>query len=199
MPSMSTFERAVCQSPPWRAFTRRLVLPWALQGIKPCGDVLEIGSGSGTMAAQILDAFPDAHFTATDVDPAMLRDARERLAPFRERAVVREASALELPFDDRSFDVVLSFIMLHHVVEWERALEEALRVLRPGGILVGYDLLSTPPLRLLHRIEGQPFRMMTLDAVRGHVAELAVTESAIRPSLFGFTVRFVVTKQRAAT
>ena len=165
MPSMSTFERAVCQSPPWRALTGRLVLPWALQGTEVRGDVLEIGSGSGAMAEQILDAFPDALLTATDVDPAMVRDAQDRLARFEDRADVRESSATALPFDDESFDLVLSFIMLHHVVEWQHALTEAMRVLRPGGSIVGYDLLSTFPLRLLHRVEGQPFQMMTLDTL----------------------------------
>jgi ubiquinone/menaquinone biosynthesis C-methylase UbiE len=198
MPSMSTFERAVCQSAPWRVFTGSLVLPWALQGVKPCGDVLEIGSGSGTMAARVMEAFPDARLTAIDVDPAMVRDTRKRLARFTERASVREASATELPFEDQSFDVVLSFIMLHHVVEWERAFREALRVLRPGGVLVGYDLLSTAPLRLLHRAEGQPFRMMTLDALRRDITVLPVAKSTIRSSLIGFTVRFVVTKSRSA-
>ena len=93
---MSTFERGFCQSPPWRAFTRRVVLLWALQGIRPGGHVLEIGSGSGTMAAEILDAFPDIHLTATDIDPAMVHDGEVRLARFGERAGVREASATEL-------------------------------------------------------------------------------------------------------
>jgi ubiquinone/menaquinone biosynthesis C-methylase UbiE len=142
MPRMSTFERGFCQSPPWRAFTRRLVLPWALQGVRPGGHVVEIGSGSGTMAAEILDAFPDIHLTATDIDPAMVRDGEVRLARFGERAGAREASATELPFADESFDIVLSFIMLHHVVDWQRALGEALRVLRPGGTL---DLPAATP------------------------------------------------------
>jgi ubiquinone/menaquinone biosynthesis C-methylase UbiE len=198
MPSMSTFERAVCQSAPWRAFTGRLVLPWALQGAEVRGDVLEIGGGSGAMAEQILEACPDARLTATDVDPAMVDDARKRLARFEDRAVVREASATALPFPDESFDLVLSFIMLHHVVEWEQALAETLRVLRPGGRLVGYDLVSTPPLRLLHRVEGQPFRMVELEALRRTFAALPVADAAVASSLIGFTVRFVVTKQRVS-
>ena len=51
MPAMSPFEAAVCRSAPWRLVARRLVLPWALQGIRPQGKVLEIGAGSGAMAA----------------------------------------------------------------------------------------------------------------------------------------------------
>ena len=196
---MSTFERAVCQSAPWRAMTGRLVLPWALQGVRPRGDVLEIGSGSGAMAEHLLVAFPEIHVTATDIDPAMVRDARTRLAPFEDRAAVREVSATALPFEDQSFDVVLSFIMLHHVVHWDDALRESMRVLRPGGVLVGYDLLSTLPLRLLHDIEGEPYRMMTLVELRRFVTELPVRDSTVTSSLAGFTVRFVLAKQPAST
>ena len=43
--------------------------------------------------------------------------------------------------DSNRAATVLSWVMLHHTVEWERALAEAIRVLRPSGQLVGYDLL----------------------------------------------------------
>ena len=72
MPSMSTFERAVCRSAPWRAFTGRLVLPWPLHGVEPRGDVLEIGGGSGAMAAQVLEVFPGTRVASTDVDEKMV-------------------------------------------------------------------------------------------------------------------------------
>jgi SAM-dependent methyltransferase len=42
---------------------------------------------------------------------------------------------------------VLSVLMLHHVVAWEQALAEAVRVLRPGGRIVAADLLANAPLR----------------------------------------------------
>jgi hypothetical protein len=46
MPEMSPFEQGFCRSAPWRWFARGFVVPWALQGQQPSGDVLEIGSGS---------------------------------------------------------------------------------------------------------------------------------------------------------
>jgi methylase of polypeptide subunit release factors len=58
MPTMSRFEAAFCRSAPWRFWARRVVLPWALQGIQPDGHVLEIGAGSGAMAAELLAAYP---------------------------------------------------------------------------------------------------------------------------------------------
>ena len=58
-----------------------------------------------------------------------------------------QADATDLPFDDGRFSLVLSSAMLHHVVGWEQALSEATRVLRPGGRLVGFDLLHVADWR----------------------------------------------------
>ena len=139
MPVMSVVERTFCRSLPWRAFAERVVLPWALSGEDLHGDVLEIGGGTGAMAAGVIDRFPHLRLTVTDIDPVMVAAARKRLATHREVTVER-ADVTALPFADGSFDVVTSYLMLHHVVDWRPALTEALRVLRPGGRLVGYDL-----------------------------------------------------------
>ena len=72
MPTMSGFQAAFCRSAPWRGFARRVVLPWALQGFGPEGEVLEIGAGSGAMAAELLAAHPALTMTVTDFDVAMV-------------------------------------------------------------------------------------------------------------------------------
>jgi ubiquinone/menaquinone biosynthesis C-methylase UbiE len=77
--------------------------------------------------------------TVTDFDQEMVDAASARLAKFGDRVTVRQADATALPFPDGSFDAVLSWIMLHHTVEWDKALVESVRVLRPGGHVVGYD------------------------------------------------------------
>jgi SAM-dependent methyltransferase len=78
----------------------------------------------------------------TDYDPAMVATAERSLEAFSERAVVACADARDLAFDDDRFDFVLSMAMLHHTDDWRRVVGEAIRVLRPGGRLVGYDLLE---------------------------------------------------------
>ena len=92
MPVMSRFEAAFCRGAPWRTLARHVVLPWALQGRRPSGHVLEIGAGSGAMAAELLAMLPDITMTVTDVDPAMVDAAAARLGPFRERATVEVAT-----------------------------------------------------------------------------------------------------------
>ncbi len=194
MPTMSRFEAAWCRSAPWRFIARRAVLPWALQGIDPCGDVLEIGAGSGAMAVELLATHPDIRMTITDFDPEMVEAAQRRLLPFADRAVARHADATALPFDDDSFDVVLSWIMLHHTIEWEKALAEATRVVRPGGQVIGYDLLSTGLGRAIHQAERARIRMMKFTELRDTVRGLPVGQAILSPGAAGSIVQFTLRK-----
>jgi SAM-dependent methyltransferase len=195
MPSMSRFEATFCRGATWRSFAGGVVLPWALQGQRVDGDVLEIGAGSASMAARLLATRPDLEITVTDYDDAMVAAARARLARFADRATVVRADATRLPFTGARFDAVLSFIMLHHVIAWEAAIDEAIRVLRPGGVLVGYDLLATRTARVLHQAEGGRHRLMGFAELRDHLGALPV-EARLRRGFAGLVVRFTVDKHR---
>ena len=194
---MSHVEKAVCRSAPWRGFTRRVVLPWALQGRELSGDVLELGGGSGAMAEQLLASTPAITMCVTDVDPSMVSTATERLAGFGPRATARQADATALPFDDGSFDAVVSWIMLHHTVAWDEALAEAVRVLRPGGLLLGYDLVNVAPMRWLHRAEDTEHRMVGCNELRDALARLPTVDVLVRPALGRIVMRF--TARRSPT
>ena len=186
MPSMSQVEALFCRSAPWETATSRWVLPWALQGVQPNGALLEIGGGGGAMAAHILAASPEPQtttITVTDFDPRMVTAAQDRLRAFGDRAHTRVADATALPFADGQFDMVVSFIMLHHVVDWEQALAEAVRVLKPGGVLVGYDLPNTPPARILHRLEGAPHRFIKPGQLLPELKKLPLTETSVQENV----------------
>lgn len=187
---MSAVERALCRSGPWRVLTRRLVLPWALAGVEMAGDVLELGSGSGSVAADLLRRFPSIRLTATDVDPAMVDTARLRLRSFGDRVVIRQVDATALPFPTGSFDSVVSFIMLHHTLRWEEVVGEAIRVLRPGGRFVGYDLVNSVPARTFHRLDRSDHRLVSADELSARLRESAVEDIRVEPALWHLVVRF---------
>ena len=190
MPEMSRLAQFTCRSAPWRFFAGRVVLPWALQRQELAGDVLEIGCGSGAMAAEALRKHPGVRLTATDFDESMVDAARTRLAEFGPRVDVRQADAIALPFPDGSFDVVLSFIMLHHVIQWEQAFAEMARVLRPDGRLIGYDLLGDGVGRILNRREHDT-RVLRQVELRQVLDELGDMRASIKPGFGGLVARFM--------
>lgn len=89
------------------------------------GRVLDVGCGIG----EFLEAYP-GESVGVDVNPLLVRYCLEQGFP----GVV--AGAYHLPFTAESFDGVLIYHVLEHLPEWQTAIQEAVRVLRPGGVLV---------------------------------------------------------------
>jgi SAM-dependent methyltransferase len=183
---------------PYRLLAQRVILPWILQGEDPAGEGLEIGAGSGALTAQMLTLFPRFRMVATDDDTELVSTAEQLLAGFGKRASVQRADAAALPFQDGRFDLVLSAAMLHHVIEWDKALAEAVRVLRPGGRLVGYDLLDSVPVRLAHVAERDTM-LQRGDQLRAALERLDVTDIRANTSLGGMVMRFAARKDGATS
>lgn len=98
-------------------------------------DVLEIGCGTGTTALRL------APFTrrllATDVSARMIAIAREKLAAAPVPQLGFAVADAESPVAGRGeYDAVLAFNLLHLVTDLDRALEQAMQALRPGGLLI---------------------------------------------------------------
>jgi ubiquinone/menaquinone biosynthesis C-methylase UbiE len=98
------------------------------------GDVLEIGSGTGLNLPCYGPAVES--LTMTEPQPAMLRRLQRAVHEHAPAAKVLRAPAEDLPFDDHSFDVAVSTLVLCGVEDQPRALRELRRVLRPGGRLL---------------------------------------------------------------
>lgn len=101
------------------------------------GEVLEIGVGTGLN----LPHYPDhvRKITTVDPNPGMNRKLAKRIA-FSEIDVDRRVlSSEELPFDDETFDCVVSTITLCSIANVNQALAELFRVLKPGGRLQFFE------------------------------------------------------------
>jgi SAM-dependent methyltransferase len=96
--------------------------------------VLDVGCGAGTQCQFWVDRGHD--YLGIDINEPLVRLARERAAESgRSRARFEVSSATHLPFPNASFDICLLPELLEHVADWRTCLDEAVRVLRPGGVI----------------------------------------------------------------
>ena len=98
------------------------------------GDVLEIGAGTGVNLSHYDAGL--ASLVLTEPEPAMLRRLRPKVLEQAPLAQVVRAPVEELPFEDASFDSVVSTLVLCGVEDQGRARGQVRRVLRPGGRLL---------------------------------------------------------------
>jgi SAM-dependent methyltransferase len=100
--------------------------------------VLEVGCGTGVLTRALAGRPEVETVVGVDLAASLLDKARE-LATGLPSVRFEEADARSLPFSEASFDVAVFDSTLSHVPEPERAVAEAFRVLRPGGLLAAFD------------------------------------------------------------
>jgi ubiquinone/menaquinone biosynthesis C-methylase UbiE len=143
-----------------------------LQALLACGAarVLDVGCGTGKLAARIRHEQPGVAVTGCDFSHGMLSQALRRA----DGASLVQADALRLPFCDASFDAVVSTEAFHWFPDQPAALHEFHRVLGAGGRLL--VALINPPLealsratRSLSRLAGEPLLWPTRARMRAQV------------------------------
>lgn len=98
-------------------------------------DILETAAGTGVLTRALMQSCPDAAITATDLSTPMLEVADAR-GPRSEHVRRRQADALDLPFEQASFDVVVCQFGVMFFRDRVRGYLEARRVLRPEGFFI---------------------------------------------------------------
>jgi len=137
---MNELHRLICASSWWARGVEGKLIPWALDGVEPGDDVLEVGPGFGA-TTRILARRP-GNLTALELEERYCRRLRRELPS---EVDVVQGDGTRMPFPDGRFSGAVCFTMLHHVPSRERQdqlLAEVARVLRPGGVFAGTDSLG---------------------------------------------------------
>ena len=102
---------------------------------KPFTDLLDVGCGTGYLI-DMLSRKRKANYIGLDLSQEMIKVSQEKQI---ENAKFTVGYADKLPFEDNSFDVVTCIQSFHHYPDQERAMKEAYRVLKEGGIYILSD------------------------------------------------------------
>ena len=104
--------------------------------------VLETGCGPGFGIDLLYRRFKAARVDAFDLDPKMIALVRQRQRTGGRRTRLWVGNLRHIPVADASYDAVVNFGAIHHVVRWRHAINEIFRVLKPGGSFYCEEILS---------------------------------------------------------
>ncbi|MFN0159007.1 MAG: class I SAM-dependent methyltransferase [Bacteroidota bacterium] len=154
------------------------------------GRVLEVGCGGGVGVIIIVQRFGAAEVHAFDLDPRMIDRARRRLASYSfVHLSVGDVTAIDA--ENASFDAVFDFGAIHLEPNWQKAVTEVRRVLKPGGRFF-FELVTNRFLRASYPLVTEGFRNMNPPGANQFIDELerqgiAVGKNFVLPKLAPLT------------
>ncbi len=200
--------------PVWRTHGGELA---ELCALRPGARVIDLGCGPGESAFGMCDAAPGIEVVGVDLSRAMIAIAelRRRFDPAGPSTRFVRADAMQLPFEDASFDAATGHSFLYLVPDAARVMREVARVLRPGGrcafLEPSAELRTVIPAAIARRTLSAPrfvasmalWRLVSsrygrFDAGRFEVLfrEAGLEMLAVRPTLAGLGL-FGVARKRA--
>ncbi len=147
---------------------------------------LEVGCGNGSVCKRVAQKYP-WNVTGVDVDLEQIKLAQESTLDIPNIRFLA-ADAMNLPFSDKEFDIVLSFGTTHHISNWLSALNEMRRVLKPEGYFIYYDFVYKRPFARLGRSFKHSFGITTMPELDSFVQEsdLSRVHTSIKNSLIWY-------------
>ena len=112
----------------------------ALSGIPEhfSGKLLEVPVGTGILTMPVYKTMPEADITCLDYSPDMMKQAQEKASRLNLNNITfQQGDVGTLPYEDGTFDIVLSLNGFHAFPDKEAAYREVFRVLRPSGTFCG--------------------------------------------------------------
>ena len=183
MPGVNENHLRMLSSPRWAEILRTHVLPWLESVGELGGDVLEIGPGPGLTTDLLLTL--TARITAVEVDAGLAAQLARRLAGSNVEVINASAERAGLAAD--RFSAAACFAVLHHTESaaiQDRVFAELLRVLRPGGILVGSEGYDNERTRLAHA--GDQFVPVDPEELPRRLEAIGFTGVGVEPGEFDF-------------
>lgn len=147
-------------------------LRFALEDLKNIrGRVLEVGCGAGGMAKAIKFYRPDLDVLGIDISKGAISEAK------RDPHGVKFSlgDAYQLPFEDESFEAVLTFDFLEHLEDPSRSLREVRRILKPKGILSAFVPIEGNILSI-HGLARRLFGFIPKGKYGGHIHQYTLLE-----------------------
>jgi ubiquinone/menaquinone biosynthesis C-methylase UbiE len=142
-----------------RGLDARVVADVSAAGLEPGARILDAGTGPGRLPRALAAALPQYRYDAVDLSPQMIEHARTAGAGIDVAFAVADVG--RLPFEDATFDLIVSSLSQHHWADVPDAMRDLRRVLRPGGRLWIYDVRW-----MLRRATREARAVFGADAVR---------------------------------
>jgi len=169
---------------------------WLRQAVEPGGRVLDVGGGSGQLAALLAGAL-QAYVT-------VLEPTAEIIAYVNATGHVSavQGAAEEMPLPTDGFDAIVVIDAFHHFGEQTAAVAEFRRVVRDGGLVLVLDLDPRPLvmrlIALAERLVGEPATFMTPEEMCAFMAERGIEGRCQPLRNAGYRFLGTVRKQRPA-
>jgi len=149
------------------------------------GMILDVGSGPGTLAISMAKANRDSKVYGIDISDDMITIAQRNAQKegITENIQFIKADIANLPFDDKTFDLIVSTFSLHHWGRVPEAVKECYRVLRKDGMLCIYDFS-----RVDYAKPGKEFRK-SASTLFGKDSEFKTIKFGFIPMVLKYSVK----------
>lgn len=173
-----------------------MIAGWLGPAVEPGGRVLDVGGGSGQLAALLADAL-QAHVTVLEPTAEILAyvNATEHVSAV-------QGTAEEMPLPTDGFDAIVVTDAFHHFRDQTAAVAEFRRVVRDGGLVLVLDLdprpLAMRLIALAERLVGEPATFMAPEEMCAFMAERGIEGGCEPLRKAGYRFLGTVKKQRQA-
>ena len=116
--------------------------------------IIDMGSGTGDIAKNIKEKIPSTSIISVDLNLKMLEFSQKKLAKISKKIFWINSNAETLPFSDNLFDKYIISFCLRNITNIEKALYEAKRILKPGGIFycLEFSTPRSPIVKILYNL-----------------------------------------------